>query len=133
MPSGCACRRAAPRKPRGGRRSSPPRSPVRGGGGAGGGDRRPHDRGYGGRRCGVWGTVMTIMRRGDKGEGVLALQVSLRAHGHELVPDGEFGTITYEAVRRFQASHGLTADGAVGPATAAALAGPPPAMSPPLA
>lgn len=76
----------------------------------------------------------TVLKRGDRDPAVLALQTALRTHGHEIVPDGIFGSITYEAVRRFQAAHGLVADGAVGPATAAALTGAPSApTSPPLA
>jgi peptidoglycan DL-endopeptidase CwlO len=35
--------------------------------------------------------------------------------------DGEYGPITRRAVKRFQASHGLTVDGIVGPQTLAAL------------
>jgi uncharacterized protein (TIGR02594 family) len=56
-----------------------------------------------------------------KGDGIVMLQNALRAAGHELVPDGTFGSITFIAVRQFQLAHGLVADGLVGPQTAAAL------------
>lgn len=61
------------------------------------------------------------LRRPAKGADVRAVQLALRAAGAELVVDGDFGAITEAAVRRFQAAHGLAADGAVGPLTAAAL------------
>src|SRR5687767_6331264 len=61
------------------------------------------------------------LRRGAAGASVYALQMALRAHGHELVPDTEFGVITETAVKRFQAANGLKPDGVVGPLTAAAL------------
>ena len=61
------------------------------------------------------------LRRGDNGDAVKAVQVALRAFGHELIADGDFGSITKAAVKDFQVSHGLTVDGVVGPATAAAL------------
>ena len=63
------------------------------------------------------------LRRGDRSTSVMALQVALRAHGHELVPDGAFGGITEAAVKRFQAAHGLTPNGVVDQSTAAALDG----------
>lgn len=61
------------------------------------------------------------LRRGMKSGSVQMLQEALRAAGHELVADGDFGTITEAAVKRFQAAHGLTIDGIVGPQTAKAL------------
>lgn len=65
--------------------------------------------------------VRRALRRGDKGEAVRAVQAALRIAGHQLVIDCDFGGITFEAVRRFQAAHGLQSDGVVGPQTAAAL------------
>lgn len=61
------------------------------------------------------------LRRGDKGDAVKAVQLALWAFGRDVVADGDFGSITKAAVKDFQASHGITADGVVGPLTAAAL------------
>jgi N-acetyl-anhydromuramyl-L-alanine amidase AmpD len=57
-----------------------------------------------------------IVKRGDRGDGVKAIQEKL-----ELVMDGIFGSQTETAVKNFQQSQGLQADGIVGPATIAAL------------
>jgi peptidoglycan hydrolase-like protein with peptidoglycan-binding domain len=58
-----------------------------------------------------------IIRRGDDGHPVRSLQQLLRAHGHTVVVDGDFGPATDAAVRALQTSRGLTADGIVGPQT----------------
>ena len=59
---------------------------------------------------------------GDRGENVTRIQQRLRQYGYMTAPaDGIFGQATYEAVVWFQKKNGLTADGVVGPATAAAL------------
>lgn len=50
-----------------------------------------------------------------------AIQYLLRAHGHNLTPDGQFGPQTRQRVIAFQGSAGLGADGIVGPQTWAAL------------
>jgi putative chitinase len=57
------------------------------------------------------------LRRGDKGEQVAALQAILGAKGFALRADGDFGLATAAAVKDFQASRGLPADGVVGPRT----------------
>lgn len=59
--------------------------------------------------------------KGAKGAPVRLIQQALRDAGAELVVDGVFGQITETAVKRFQISHLLTADGIVGPVTGAAL------------
>jgi peptidoglycan hydrolase-like protein with peptidoglycan-binding domain len=58
-----------------------------------------------------------ITRRGDDGHTVRTLQHLLRAHGHGIVVDGDFGPATEAAVRALQTSRGLAADGIVGPQT----------------
>ncbi len=58
---------------------------------------------------------------GDSGSNVKALQQLLNKYGYGLAEDGIFGSGTYAAVQRFQASKGLVADGIVGPLTWAKL------------
>lgn len=63
------------------------------------------------------------MRRNDKGEGVKALQRALIQLKYltNSVPDGDFGPRTEAAVRAFQSSKELVADGVVGKGTLGAL------------
>jgi len=61
------------------------------------------------------------VKQGDNGPDVVALQQKLIAAGYSVAADGDFGPGTDAAVKQFQASKGLTADGVVGPATWAAL------------
>lgn len=68
--------------------------------------------------------VLPMLRKGDKGDSVKALQILLIGHGYscgEWGADGDFGAGTENAVRAFQKAHGLTVDGIVGPATWGAL------------
>ena len=64
----------------------------------------------------------TVLKKGSDGEAVVALQRKLRQWGYYNGPvDGIFGSQTEAAVRYFQRKNGLSADGIVGPRTAAAL------------
>lgn len=61
------------------------------------------------------------LRRGARGELVRQLQAALRERHYSLALDGIFGPATEGAVKRWQASQGLSADGIVGPLTWASL------------
>lgn len=64
-----------------------------------------------------------VMKVGSKGPGVSTLQAALNSvQTMQVVVDGSFGPATKAAVVAFQAAHGLTADGIVGPMTGAKLA-----------
>ena len=65
------------------------------------------------------------LEQGDHGQDVGVLQASLVNFGHLRAGsvDGDFGPNTHNAVKSFQSSQGLVADGVVGPATWAALDG----------
>ncbi len=52
------------------------------------------------------------LRHGMSGEDIREMQKALK-----LTADGKFGRMTKEAVMRFQAEHGLPADGVIGPKT----------------
>jgi hypothetical protein len=58
-----------------------------------------------------------VIKRGANGEAVAVLQRLLNATGAGLKVDGNFGSMTDEAVRNFQTVHGLHPDGVVGPYT----------------
>jgi peptidoglycan hydrolase-like protein with peptidoglycan-binding domain len=58
-----------------------------------------------------------VVRRGDKVFPVRPLQQLLRARSHPVAVDGIFGPNTEAAVKAFQQSRGLGADGIVGPRT----------------
>jgi hypothetical protein len=58
---------------------------------------------------------------GAQGEDVAELQRRLNAAGADLYVDGDFGPVTDQAVRDFQAANRLEVDGIVGPETQAAL------------
>lgn len=61
------------------------------------------------------------LRRGARGDDVVYLQKRLVDRGYWLSTDGVFGAATESAVRSFQRSQSLTADGIVGQQTWAAL------------
>lgn len=54
---------------------------------------------------------------GASGETVKVIQRLLTSRGADLVIDGDFGTVTTDAVAAFQSDQGLVADGQVGPKT----------------
>lgn len=62
-----------------------------------------------------------VLRQGDKGSTVLALQKRLQARGWRITADGLFGGSTESVVRAFQTEKHLVSDGVVGPKTWAAL------------
>jgi len=68
-------------------------------------------------------SVGATFHPGDRGDEILAIQQQLNAMGRNIVADGDYGTQTTEAVRNFQTSQGLDADGIVGAMTYQALMG----------
>jgi len=52
-----------------------------------------------------------VVQNGSQGHPILTLQFLLCAHGHNLTVDGTFGPATEAAVKAFQTSKGMTADG----------------------
>ncbi len=71
-------------------------------------------------RCGHTETEETwpepTYKRGDKGDGVKALQEKLNAAGYDCgTADGDFGGKTEAAVQALEAAHGVTADGIAWP------------------
>jgi murein L,D-transpeptidase YcbB/YkuD len=62
-----------------------------------------------------------LVRRGDKAHPVPSLQYLLRARGHIVTVDGDFGPKTEAAVRAYQKEKNLAVDGIVGPQTWQAL------------
>jgi hypothetical protein len=67
------------------------------------------------------------LRRGSRGDLVVWAQEHLVGAGAQLPITGVFGPQTYSAVRAFQVSRGLPADGAIGTTTWSALLGVEPA------
>lgn len=64
---------------------------------------------------------MQTLKKGNKGDDVIALQHLLNVEGYKLTIDGDFGAKTETAVKLFQKAHGLEDDGIVGNKTWAAL------------
>ena len=63
---------------------------------------------------------LKVLRKGDKGNDVKALQTLLIGYGYSCGGsgvDGSFGSATEKAVRAYQKAKGLSVDGIVGPAT----------------
>ncbi|MGA5564969.1 peptidoglycan-binding protein [Streptomyces platensis] len=67
--------------------------------------------------AGPTATGWPLARKGDLLWKARAVQYLLRAHGHDIEADGDFGVRTAAAVKTFQAGHGLLADGKVGART----------------
>jgi uncharacterized protein (TIGR02594 family) len=59
-----------------------------------------------------------ILRFGDRGSDIQAIQRALARLGYDLTGTSNYGANTRAAVADFQASHGLEVDGEVGPETA---------------
>ena len=62
-----------------------------------------------------------VVQNGSQGHPIRTLQLLLRAHGHNLTVDGMFGPATEAAVKAFQTSKGMTADGIMSAQTWSAL------------
>ena len=60
---------------------------------------------------------MSLLIRGSKGTAVKSLQENLTRLGYPAEPDGVYGAGTEKAVREFQDSYGLDADGKAGDVT----------------
>ena len=65
----------------------------------------------------------SAFRLGDQGSDVAEIQGELASLGYDVTADGDFGPATAEAVKSFQNSSGLDADGLVGASTYEALLG----------
>ena len=69
---------------------------------------------------------LPVLKRGAKGETVRAMQHLLMGNGHDMEgygADASFGGATERALKAFQATNGLEADGSCGPLTWAKLLG----------
>ncbi|MGE9899036.1 C40 family peptidase [Mitsuokella multacida] len=65
----------------------------------------------------------SAFRVGDQGSDVAEIQGQLANLGYDVTADGAYGPATVEAVKSFQMTQGIHADGLVGPSTYAALLG----------
>ena len=63
------------------------------------------------------------LRIGDEGAEVTEIQGQLIELGYDVLADGAFGPAMADAVKSFQASHGIKSNGIVDPTTYAALLG----------
>jgi peptidoglycan hydrolase-like protein with peptidoglycan-binding domain len=66
---------------------------------------------------GAWPLVREGNSDSEESNGVIKVQRLLRHHGVDVAPDHIFGPATAGAVRKFQESRGLDADGIVGDQT----------------
>lgn len=67
--------------------------------------------------CGLYDDLFPTLRRGNTGEYVRIMQQALKDSGLSLDVDGQFGAGTEAAVKQFQKTNGLTADGICGQKT----------------
>lgn len=65
----------------------------------------------------------SAFRLGDQGAEIAEIQTRLIRLGYDVIADGDFGPATVDAVKSFQKSKGMTADGMVGEKTYAVLVG----------
>lgn len=68
----------------------------------------------------VFSMELRYLRKGSKGKDVKALQTLLKGYGYSVGrygADGDFGSATEAAVKKFQAAEKIAADGIVGPDT----------------
>ncbi|MFD4861637.1 peptidoglycan-binding protein [Streptomyces atratus] len=65
----------------------------------------------------TWNKLIQTVRTGSSGSAVKAAQAQLAGYGNRIAVDGAFGPATRNATAAFQRSHGLTADGIIGPKT----------------
>ncbi|HEY7418099.1 MAG TPA: peptidoglycan-binding protein [Ktedonobacteraceae bacterium] len=59
----------------------------------------------------TWSAVIVTTKSGSTGTAVTALQQQLNAHGAKLTVNGTYGASTVTAVKNYQSSHKLTANG----------------------
>lgn len=72
--------------------------------------------------CAPTARAGTVLEVGSRGDDVIKVQKRLIQYDYlDGTADGRYGEATRDAVRLFQKRNGLTVDGKVGPATAAAL------------
>ncbi|MFT2019766.1 peptidoglycan-binding protein [Streptomyces sp. 796.1] len=71
----------------------------------------------------TWPHLVYSLKQGAKGSHVRGLQTVLNKHSAGLALDGEFGTVSRNAVRAYQSANRLTVDGVAGPLTWKALVG----------
>ena len=69
------------------------------------------------------GNAAGQFRVGDQGEEITEIQYKLVVLGYDVIADGAFGPAMAEAIKDFQKSCGIKADGLIGPATYSALLG----------
>lgn len=65
--------------------------------------------------------TQSFIKQGSSGQSVRELQQKLNKLGYKLIVDGEFGSLTYNAVIDFQRKHNLEVDGVVGQQTLSAV------------